>query len=119
MPVLTPHRATKAYSTAATYRSKRDQEADVFRRVAAVLVGARASGAGSIQQVRALSDNRRLWMTVSDLMRDPSNTLPQDLRASILLVGITVQRDMDAPSPDFDFLAGINEDIAAGLSVPV
>jgi flagellar protein FlaF len=115
--MLTPRRATKAYSTAATYRSKRDQEADVFRHVAAVLVSARADCAGSIQRVRALSDNRRLWMTVSDLMRDPSNSLPQELRASILSVGITVQRELDAESPDFDFLAGINEDIAAGLSV--
>jgi flagellar biosynthesis regulator FlaF len=56
-------------------------------------------------------------MTVSDLMRDPGNALPHTLRASILSVGITVQRVMDAESPDFDFLAGINEDIAAGLSV--
>ena len=54
-------------------------------------------------------------MTVSDLMRDPTNALPQDLRASILSVGITVQREMDEQSPDFDFLISINESIAQGL----
>jgi flagellar protein FlaF len=112
--MLSPSLASKAYSTASTYRSKRDQEADVFRRTAAMLVS--AHGAGSIQQVRALADNRRLWMTVSDLMRDPNNALPQDLRASILSVSTTVQREMDAQSPDFAFLISINENIAAGLS---
>jgi flagellar biosynthesis regulator FlaF len=49
-------------------------------------------------------------------MRDPLNTLPRDLRASIVSVGITVQREMERQSPDFDFLIGINENIAAGLS---
>jgi flagellar biosynthesis regulator FlaF len=112
--MLSTNLVAKAYSTASTYRSKRDQEADIFRRAAASLVNAR--GAGSIQQVRALSDNRRLWMTVSDLMRDPSNALPQDLRAAILSVGITVQREMDDQSPDLDFLVAINENIAAGLA---
>ena len=33
--------------------------------------------ASSIQQVRALADNRRLWMMVSDLLRDPGNALPE------------------------------------------
>jgi flagellar protein FlaF len=115
--MLNPNLASKAYGTASTYRSKRDQEADIFRRAAAALVIAR--GAGSIQQIRALSDNRRLWMTVSDLMRDPSNELPQDLRAAILSVGITVQRVMDDQAPDFDFLVSINENIAAGLAAQI
>jgi flagellar protein FlaF len=112
--MLNPRLATRAYSTGSTYRSKRDQEADIFRRAAAAL--AIAHSAGPIQQVRALSDNRRLWMTVGDLMRDPTNALPQDLRASIISVGLTVQREMDNQSPDFSFLIAINESIAAGLA---
>jgi flagellar protein FlaF len=104
---------SRAYGAASTYRSKRDQEADIFQRTAAVLLSAKS--AGPVQQVRAVADNRRLWMTVSDLMRDPTNALPQDLRASILSVGITVQREMDEESPDFDFLISINESIAQGL----
>jgi len=31
-------------------------------------------------------------------------------------VGLAVQREMQRDAPDFDFLIGINEDIAAGLS---
>ena len=67
-------------------------------------------------RVQAIADNRRLWLTVTDLMRDPLNTLPQDLRASIVSVGLAVQREMEVAVPDFDFLIAINENIAAGLS---
>jgi flagellar biosynthesis regulator FlaF len=86
----------------------------VFRQAVAGLRG--AHGAGLIQQVRALADNRRLWMTVTDLMRDPTNALPEPLRASIISVGLSVQREMDQETPDFDFLISINENIAAGLA---
>ena len=51
--------------------------------------------AGPIPRVRALADNRRLWLTVADLMRDPENALPLELRASIVSVGLAVQREMD------------------------
>jgi flagellar protein FlaF len=63
-----------------------------------------------------LADNRRLWTTLSNLMRDPSNALPEDLRAAILSVGITVQREMREPSPDFDFLIAVNQSFADGLA---
>jgi flagellar protein FlaF len=86
----------------------------VFRQATAALQGAK--NAGQIQQIRALTDNRRLWGTVSDLLRDPGNALPEPLRAAILSVGLTVQREMDQESPDFDFLISINESIAAGLA---
>jgi flagellar protein FlaF len=107
-------RAIQAYKTASRYRSQREQEADVFHHAIAGLKGAKE--AGSIQQVRALADNRRLWMMVSDLLRDPGNALPESLRISILSVGLTVQREMDNDSPDFDFLISINENLAAGLA---
>jgi len=106
--------AARAYEAASVYRSPREQEADIFRRATGALKAAR--DAGPIQRVRALADNRRLWMTVADLMRDPSNALPIGLRASIVSVGLAVEREMDRETPDFDFLIEINEHIAAGLS---
>lgn len=108
------HQATRAYEAAATHRSQREQEADVFRRAIGALKAARHGNA--LQRVRALADNRRLWMTVHDLMRDAHNTLPAELRAAIVSVGLTVQREMDLDSPNFDFLIEINENFAAGLS---
>jgi flagellar protein FlaF len=112
--MLNASHAIQAYKTASRYRSQRDQEADVFRQAIAALRGAK--NAGQIQQIRALTDNRRLWGTVGDLLRDPGNALPEPLRAAILSVGMTVQREMDQESPDFDFLISINESIAAGLA---
>ena len=109
--------AARAYETAATHRSQRQQEADVFRRATGALRAARE--AGSIPRVQAIADNRRLWVTVSDLMRDPTNALPSDLRASIVSVGIAVQREMTRDNPDLDFLISINDNIAAGLAAPV
>jgi len=108
------HEATRAYEAAATHRSQREQEADVFRRAIGALKAARNGNA--LQRVRALADNRRLWMTVHDLMRDPDNNLPAELRAAIISVGLTVQREMDNDRPSFDFLIEINENFASGLS---
>src|SRR5689334_16397665 len=102
--------AIAAYRATVQLRSQRAHEADVFRQATAGLKAARNGTV--IQQVRALADNRRLWITVGNLMRDPNNALPQPLRASILSVGLTVHREMDQESPDFDFLITINESIA-------
>lgn len=88
----------------------------MFRRATGALKVARH--AGPIPRVRAIADNRRLWLTVSDLMRDPASLLPPDLRASIISLSLTVQREMDRDAPDFDFLIEINEHIAAGLAGP-
>lgn len=112
--MLNASHAIQAYKTASRYRSQRDQEADVFRQANAALKGAK--DAGAIQQIRALADNRRLWSTVNDLLRDPGNALPESLKAGILSVGMTVQKEMDQEIPDFDFLISINENIAAGLA---
>jgi flagellar biosynthesis activator protein FlaF len=112
--MLNATHAIEAYRTTAQFRSQREQEADVFRQATAGLKAARNGSV--IQQVRALADNRRLWIMVGDLMRDPANALPPPLRASILSVGLTVHREMDQESPDFDFLIAINESITAGLA---
>ena len=109
-----PNHAKQAYESATRFRSQRDQEADVFRRATAALKAAR--GATTMTRIRALADNRRLWLMVSDLMRDPGNALPEQVKAAVVPVGLSVQREMDQEAPDFDFLISINENIAAGLS---
>jgi flagellar protein FlaF len=106
--------ATRAYAASAAHRSLREQEAEVFRRANAALRESR--GDGPLGRVRALADNGRLWTTVLDLVRDPDNSLPDGLRATIISVGKTVQREMQQDAPNFDFLISVNENIAAGLS---
>jgi flagellar biosynthesis activator protein FlaF len=111
----TMQRATRAYATAATFRSQREQEADIFRQVNAALRAA-SGGRGRIAQVRALADNDRLWITVIDLVCDPANSLPADIRASLVSVGLAVQREMQRETPDLGFLVAINENVASGLA---
>ena len=106
--------AARAYQTSIERRSLREQEADVFRRVIGAL--RQANGASAGERVRALSDNRRLWTAVGDLVRDPQNGLPVPLRASIASIGLAVQREMELPDPDFAFLISVNENLAAGLA---
>ena len=107
-------RAARAYHSATTHRSQRDQEADVFRYTNGSLKA--AGEAGAIPRLRALADNRRLWRTVNDLMHDPESGLPLELRASIVSVGLAVQREMDQEQPNFGFLIEINQTIAEGLT---
>jgi flagellar biosynthesis regulator FlaF len=102
-----------AYQKASGYRSAREQEADVFRRATGALRVAMEGG--RMAQVRAVADNRRLWQAVTDLMTDPSNALPMDIRAGLISLGIAVRREMDRPDPNLSFLIGINENIIAGL----
>jgi flagellar biosynthesis regulator FlaF len=53
---------------------------------------------------------------VIDLLRDPDNPLPVGLRASLISVGLAVQREMERDQPDVGFLLSVNDNIAAGLS---
>lgn len=109
-------RAAQAYQASAAHRGLRAREADVFRRVIGALRAARH--ADPITRTRALADNRRLWIAVVDLVRDPENALPTDLRAAIASVGLSVQREMNRDAPDMDFLIAVNENIADGLADP-
>jgi flagellar biosynthesis activator protein FlaF len=105
--------AAAAYGASASLRPARAQEADIFRQAAARLNLAR-KGAG-IEKIRALADNRRIWMTVMDLMRNPANALPTELRASIISLGMAVTRETEVETPDFNFLISVNQNMAAGL----
>jgi flagellar biosynthesis regulator FlaF len=106
--------ARQAYETASRSRSQRDQEADVFRHVNAAL--RRAGGVGDLARIRALADNRRLWLAMNNLMRDPDNPLPDDTKAGIVSIALSVDRELDQEFPDFAFLIAMNENIVAALS---
>ena len=107
-------KAARAYQASADNRSIRAQEADVFHRANGALRS--AQGGSQTDQVRAIADNQRLWLTVVGLVQDPANQLPASVRAALVSVGKSVQREMDNPSPDLGFLIAVNENIAAGLS---
>lgn len=111
--MATHHAAVRAYGNQAARRNLRDQEADVFRRATG---GLRAAKGDAALQGRAVADNIRLWLMLGDVLRDPANALPAELRAGIVSVGHAVQREMARPDPDLDFLILVNESITAGLA---
>ena len=105
--------AARAYQARSADRNFREQEADVFRRATAAL--RLAQSGDELSRVRAVSDNVLLWSTLGILLRDPENALPLPLRASLISVGMVVQRELEKPEPDLPFVIGINEQITAGL----
>ena len=111
----TTQHAVRAYAAASAHRSLREQEADVFHRVTAGLRRVR-EGTTKIAAVRAFADNDRLWLAVIGAARDPENELPATLLASLISVGLAVQREMRHDAPDLEFLITVNENVAAGLS---
>lgn len=102
----------KAYGSAATLRNQRDQDAEIIRRVSSALC--RASD--EISRTRALADVKMLWQTILAANHDPRNPLPIPLRAQIVSVAQSVLRAAIQETPDFDFLAEINDHFANGLN---
>lgn len=107
-------RAARAYAATASRRSLREQEAAIFRYANVAL--RRGEEVGGTARSRALADIVRLWNTVVDLVSDPDNALPLELRASIISVGMAVRRSIQSNDPDIEFLISVNENIAAGLT---
>lgn len=107
--------AARAYGASQAALDPRVREADVIRRVSFGLRAAGESG-DAVAVVRAVADNRRLWLAIEGAVRHPANGLPEPVRAGLVSVGRAVQREMEALSPDLAFLADINDQVAAGLS---
>lgn len=106
--------AFRAYRTTQSARPQREMEAEVFGTAAGRM---RAAITGSdMDRVRARADARRLFSMVRLLVTHPSSDLPLALRTAIATVSETALREVEEPAADFDFLAGLCDDFAAGLS---
>lgn len=104
----------RAYGAARAARDPREQEAEVIRRVTFGLRAAQQQEGSS--RMRAVADNRRLWLALEAALVDPSNRLPTQIRAGLVSLGRAVLREMDTPSPDLAFLIEVNDQLAAGLA---
>jgi flagellar biosynthesis activator protein FlaF len=104
----------RAYGATRAALDPREQEADIIRRVTGSLRAVRDDD-GPVR-VRAVADNRRLWLAMESALVHPSNQLPPAMRAGLISLGRAVQREMDSPTPDIAFLIEVNEQVAAGLA---
>lgn len=98
----------------------RAQEREAMLTAQALLTQAAAKGPRSREAIDALFFTRRLWSVVLEDLVASDNSLPDELKANILSIGIWVLREIDSirqeRSENFSGIADICEMIAEGLS---
>ena len=88
----------QAYKTAATRaEAPRDMEYRLFGQVTRALMHAATVDKSDIAtRIDALDWNRRLWSTLATACSEPSNTMPQALRAQIISLDLFISRHSSA-----------------------
>jgi flagellar biosynthesis activator protein FlaF len=109
-----------AHIAADSSQSARARERDALQTALEKLALAKAKGALSPEAFAATDYLRRLWsIFITDLGHD-DNGLPQELRASLISIGIWVRREADridrGQSENFQGLIDVNQLIADGLA---
>ncbi len=113
----------QAYKTAATRaEAPRDMGYRLFGQVTRALMHAATVDKSDIAtRIDALDWNRRLWSTLATACSEPSNTMPQALRAQIISRDLFISRHSSAVmrgEDDFETLIDINRMIMQGLAGP-
>ena len=114
------HQGYATYGKARDNQPPRVIEGDLFRIVLGTLRRARRTGT-----LRHCLDAKikveRLWHALLTDLVSSGNQLPQDLKISLAIIGLSQLREVDTRSVqqiDFDFLIGMNEQVLAGLQPP-
>ncbi|MGH7027531.1 flagellar biosynthesis regulator FlaF [Brevundimonas sp.] len=113
----------QAYKTAATRaEAPRDMEYRLFGQVTRALMHAATVDKSDIAtRIDALDWNRRMWSALSTACSEPSNAMPQALRAQIISLDLFINRHTSAVmrgEDDFETLIDINRMIMQGLAGP-
>ena len=111
----------QAYKTAATRaESPREMEYRLFGQVTRALMHASTVDKADITtRIDAIDWNRRLWSTLSTSCSEPSNAMPQALRAQIISLDLFIGRHSSAVmrgEGDFETLIDINRMVMQGLA---
>lgn len=111
----------QAYQRAsAQAESPREAEYRVFALVTSGLIQARERGRANLPELaEALDKNRRLWTTLAQDCADPSNALPQQLRAQIISLAMWVSRHSSSvmqAGEEIDALIDVNRSVMQGLA---
>ena len=107
--------AKSAYSTASqTVRTTRSAEYEVFAKVTSALKRAKSAP----EKIRAISDNRQLWIALATDVASDGNELPSAIRANIFYLSEFVthhSRRLTKSDGDLSALIDVNTAIMAGL----
>jgi flagellar biosynthesis activator protein FlaF len=97
----------------------RDNERQAFERSITLLKDAQSKGRGSRESVEALLFLSRLWSILLEDLVHPENGLPEELRASLISIGIWMLRRAEeirlGKLGDFEALIEVSESICHGL----
>lgn len=97
----------------------REREKALIQRSIDLLATARDKGRDSFEAAEAILFVVRLWSSFLEDLADPNNELPENLRASLISIGIWILREADAirqeESDNFDGLIDISEIIRDGI----
>lgn len=104
---------------AETTANIRDNECQAFERSIELLKTAQLRGRGSRESVEALLFLSRLWSILLEDLVHPENGLPEDLKASLISIGIWMLRRAEeirlGKQQDFQALIEVSETICRGL----
>ncbi|HWL82576.1 MAG TPA: flagellar biosynthesis regulator FlaF [Roseomonas sp.] len=112
---MTPAAAGQPVPRPPALAGQRMEEAMLFRRAVLLLRRAQESGDAPAGQA-ALEATRHLWEAVLLALHAPGTALPFALRQGLETLGRAVLREIARPAPDYSLLAGINEQVMAGLA---
>ncbi len=74
----------------------RRKECEAFDRVILALRRAQAGRPGSVECVEAIFRLRQLWLVLTDDLSMPDNAYPDNLKASLISIGIWMMKEADA-----------------------
>ena len=78
-----------------SHKTMRARERAAMDRVIAMLRAAQGKGPQSRERVEALFYLRRLWTIFIEDLNDPSNELPDQLRAGIVSIGVWMMKEIE------------------------
>jgi flagellar protein FlaF len=113
----------RAYQQAAARsESPRETEYRIFGQVTRALMDAAKEPSDAAKRIDALDWNRRLWSTLAADCAQPTNELPQQVRAQIISLSMWVGRHTTAivrREEDFEPLIDLNRTMMQALSTRV
>lgn len=113
------YQALYAEMAGETAETIRDNERQAFERSIQLLELAQARGRGSLESVKALLFASQLWAVLMEDLAHPENALPDDLKASIISIGIWMLRRAEdirqGRTDDFRTMIDVSRSISQGL----
>lgn len=97
----------------------KDRERQLLSRSIDLLVAAREAGTRSMQAVEAIHFLNRVWTTFIEDLAGGENSLPSELRANLISIGLWLLREAESvrqgESENFDGLIEVSQIIRDGI----